>query len=187
MDVGISRQRAWATFLALCVVWGIPYFFIKLAVAEVPAVVVAFARLALGTVILMPIAWRQGALGSLRGRRWAIGAFALAELTLPFVLIAYGEGWVSSSLAGILIATLPLIVPLVAPLFGVREVLDARRIAGLVLGFAGVVALLGIDPVAGPGGWAGVACLFAATVSMQQVLSSRNDTSRERASSERRR
>ena len=107
--------------MALCVIWGVPYFFVKLAVAEIPPVGVAWGRIALGAAILLPVAWKRGALRSARLHKRAICAFAFAELVVPFSLIALGERWISSSLTGILIATLPLIVVLLAPLFGLNE------------------------------------------------------------------
>lgn len=155
--------RAWLAFAALSVIWGLPYLFIKLAVAEISPVGVAFARVALGAAILLPIAWRSGALRSAAAHWRPVLAFALAELVVPFPLISLGERWISSSLTAILIATLPFGVMLMAPLFGLRERFDARRIAGLACGFAGVVVLLGVDAVQGPLGWLGVACVVVAT------------------------
>lgn len=117
--------RAWLAFAALSVIWGLPYLFIKLAVAEISPVGVAFARVALGAAILLPIAWRSGALRSAAAHWRPVLAFALAELVVPFPLISLGERWISSSLTAILIATLPFGVMLMAPLFGLREQFDA--------------------------------------------------------------
>jgi drug/metabolite transporter (DMT)-like permease len=150
------------TFVALSVIWGIPYLFIKLAVAEIPPLDVAWGRLALGAVILLPLAWKRGALRTAATHWPAVCAFALAELVVPFPLISLGERWISSSLTAILIATLPLTVILLAPVFGVHERLTVRRSTGLACGFTGVVVLLGVDPVEGLLGWAGVACVVVA-------------------------
>lgn len=152
----------WLAFAALSVIWGLPYLFIKLAVAEIPPVDVAWGRLVLGAAILLPVAWKRGSLRSAAARWRAVCAFALAELVVPFPLISLGERWISSSLTAILIATLPFTVILLAPLFGVRRQLNARRVAGLACGFTGVVVLLGIDTVQGLLGWLGVACMVAA-------------------------
>jgi drug/metabolite transporter (DMT)-like permease len=152
--------RAWTAFAALCIVWGIPYFFIKLAVAEISPAGVAFGRIALGAMVLLPIAWKRGVLPQTRTALGAIVAFAFIELVGPFFLISLGESWISSSLTGILIATVPLSVVLISPLFGVKERLSARRAIGLALGFLGVVALLGIDPPKSGLQWAGVACVL---------------------------
>lgn len=152
----------WLAFIALSIIWGLPYLFIKLAVAEIPPVDVAWGRLALGAAVLMPVAWTRGSLPSAALRWRAVCAFAVAELVVPFPLISLGERWISSSLTAILIATLPFTVILLAPLFGVHRQLTARRSAGLACGFAGVVVLLGIDPVRGALGWAGVSCMLVA-------------------------
>jgi len=112
--------RVGVAFAALCVVWGLPYFFIKLALTELPPVSVVWARIALGAVVLVPLAWKRGALRGLGGHKGAVVAFAFAELIVPFILISVGERWVSSSLTGMLIATVPMTVILLSPLFGVH-------------------------------------------------------------------
>ena len=156
--------RIGLTFAALCVIWGLPYFFIKLALTEVPPVGVAWARIALGAMVLLPVAWQRGVLPAVLRHKRAVCAFAFAELVGPFFLISQGERWVSSSFAGILIATVPLMVIVLSPLFGVHEALSRRRLLGLVVGFVGVVTLLGLDVVDGPLGWIGAACIVIATV-----------------------
>lgn len=158
------KWRIGLIFAALCVIWGLPYFFIKLALAEVPPIGVAWARIALGASVLLPVAWKRGVLPEVLRHKRAVCAFAFAELVGPFFLIALGERWVSSSFAGILIATVPLMVIVLSPLFGVREVLSRRRLAGLVIGFVGVVTLLGLDVLDGPLGWIGAGCVVVATL-----------------------
>jgi len=156
--------RGWGAFAALGIIWGLPYFFIKLSVQELSPVVVAFGRVMLGTLVLMPIAWRRGALHSLGRHKAAICAFALAEFVIPFLVISFGERWISSSVTGILIAMVPLSIALIQRFFGVHERLGWRRILGLGLGFIGVAALLGFGTISGPKGWAGVACMLVATL-----------------------
>lgn len=146
------------------IIWGLPYFFIKLAVQEVSPVVVAFARVALGAVVLLPIAWRRGALRDLGRHKAAICAFALVEFAIPFSLISIGERWISSSVTGMLIAMVPLSIALIQRFFGVHERLGLWRILGLGMGFIGVAALLGFGTISGPLGWAGVACMLVATL-----------------------
>ena len=102
--------RGWTTFAVLCVIWGVPYFFIKLALEELSPMVVAWTRIALAAAVLIPIAWQRGVLRPAMAHKGAICVFAIAELVFPFSLIAIGEQWISSSLAGILIATVPLTV-----------------------------------------------------------------------------
>ena len=107
-------------------------------------------RVALGAAVLLGLAWRAGALGTLRGRgRW-LAVYALFEIVVPFPLIAAGERHVASSLAAIIIAAVPIFVALLALRFDPAERATGSRLVGLVVGLAGVVALVGID-VAGRG------------------------------------
>jgi drug/metabolite transporter (DMT)-like permease len=138
--------RGWAAFAAMSLIWGVPYLFIKIAVDDgVSPVFLSFVRVALGAALLLALSWRAGVLGQLRGR-WAwIAAYAVIEITLPFPLIAAGEQYVSSSLTAILIASVPLIVALLAIRFDRAERATGVRLVGLVIGFAGVIVLVGID------------------------------------------
>ena len=151
-------------FAALGVIWGVPYFFIKLALQELSPYVVAWSRLMLATLILLPIAWRRGALRSVSKHSGAILAFAIAEFVIPFSAISIGERWIASSVTGILIASVPLTVALISRWFGVHERLGTTRLLGLALGLLGVVALLGFGTITGPLGWAGVGCMLLATL-----------------------
>jgi drug/metabolite transporter (DMT)-like permease len=138
--------RAWAAFAAVSVLWGIPYLFIKVAVDDgVPPAFLAWVRVVLGAAVLLPLAWHAGLLSSLGGRWWWLAVFAVVEITLPFPLIAAGELHVASSLAAILIAAAPLFVALLAIRFDATERVTGERLAGLVIGLTGVVALVGID------------------------------------------
>jgi drug/metabolite transporter (DMT)-like permease len=151
-------------FGLLCIFWGIPYFFIKLALADVSPFCVAWSRITLGALVLIPVAWHRGALRPAPRHRWAILAFAITELVIPFSLIAIAERSLSSSITGVLVATVPLTVVIIAPLFGVREPLGFRRLLGLLLGLIGVVALLGFDTIADPSQWLAVAGLLIAVL-----------------------
>jgi drug/metabolite transporter (DMT)-like permease len=156
--------RAWCAFAALGLIWGLPYFFIKLAVQELSPFVVAWGRITLAVLILLPIAWRRGALRSLGAHQGAVFSFAVAEFAVPFAAISVGERWIDSSVTGILIAAVPLTIILISRFFGVHERLGAWRLMGLALGLIGVVALLGFGTIRGPLGWAGVGCMLLATV-----------------------
>src|SRR5579871_495766 len=156
--------RAWLTFGMLCVIWGIPYFFIRIAVQDVPPLVVAWGRLTLAALILLPIAWRRGALSTLRPHLGAVCAFAIAEFVVPFSAICIGEVRIGSAMAGILIAGVPLTIAVVSRWLGVHEPLSPRRLLGLILGFLGVAGLAGFGPVSGVAGWIGVGCMVLATV-----------------------
>jgi drug/metabolite transporter (DMT)-like permease len=156
--------RGWIAFAALGVIWGLPYFFIKIAVQELSPLVVAWGRISIGALILLPIAWHRGALRSVWPHKGAIVAFALAEFAIPFCMISYAERWIASSLTGILIASVPLTIALISRFFGLHERLGAWRLAGLILGFAGVASLLGFGAISGSDGWIGVGCMLLATV-----------------------
>ncbi len=144
-------RRAWLAFAAMSAIWGVPYLLIRIAVRHgVPPGSVAFGRVALGAAVLLVLAWRARTLHTVRGHWPALIAFAIAEVVVPFSLISVGEQRVSSSLAAILISTLPLLVALIAIRFDRSERLTPLRAVGLFIGLGGVVALVGID-VAGSG------------------------------------
>jgi drug/metabolite transporter (DMT)-like permease len=156
--------RAWLAFVAVSVIWGIPYLFIKIAVDHgVPPGGVAFGRSAIGAAVLFPLALRAGTLSSLKGRWLWVVAYALAEIALPFLLIPVGEQHVASSLAAIGIATTPLIVALLSLWLDPSERPTRTRLLGLLVGFGGVVVFMGVDVAGRPDELLGVvATLFAA-------------------------
>jgi len=130
----------------MATLWGMPFLFIKLAVDDgVPPIFLAWARIVVAAVVLLALAWRAGTLGTVRGSwRWIV-IFAIVEMALPFPLIAYGEQHVDSSLAAIIIAAAPLIVAVMAFLVAPSERASRRRSVGLLIGFTGVVVLMGLD------------------------------------------
>jgi drug/metabolite transporter (DMT)-like permease len=155
--------RAWAAFATMSILWGIPYLFIKVAVDDgVPPAFVAWARVVLAAAVLLPLAWRARVLPTVRGRgRWLL-AYALIEISLPFPLIAFGETRVSSSTTAIAIATVPLLASLLALRFAPGERLGGRRLAGMLIGFAGVAALVGIDVSGSPSELLGIGAIVVA-------------------------
>ena len=157
--------RAWIAFAAMSALWGIPYLFIKVAVDDgVPPAFVAWSRVLMAAAILLALAWRAGLLGSLRGRgRW-IAAYAVLEISVPFPLIATGERHVASSLAAIIISTVPLLIALLALRFDPAERATGRRLVGLLIGMSGVVALVGIDVAGRSDELLGAGAIFLAAV-----------------------
>lgn len=137
--------RAWALFATVSVIWGMPYLFIKIAVDEMSPSVVAWSRLALAAAILLPVAWKLGALRGLRERWRILTLFAAVEMAIPWPLISFGEVHITSSLAAILIAAVPLFVALIALRFDHSERPTPTRLVGMLIGLAGVAALVGID------------------------------------------
>jgi drug/metabolite transporter (DMT)-like permease len=151
-------------FGVVSLLWGVPYLFIKIAVDEVSPSFLAFTRVALAAAVLAPIAVRRGALRGL-GARWkALTAFAVFELVVPFPLIAFGEQYVSSSLAAILISSLPLIIALIALRVDPEERVGGLRLAGLGIGLVGVVLLLGLDVAGSRDELVGAGAILVATV-----------------------
>ena len=155
--------RAWLAFAALGVVWGLPYLLIKVALGGVAPLEVAWWELTIGAVVLLPLACARGALADVRLHWKPIGALALLQLAVPSSLIPLSEQWIRSSLAGVLAATAPLLIALLGPLFGARERFGPKRIAGLLVGFFGVVVLLGFDAPQGAQ-WIGLACMLLAAL-----------------------
>jgi drug/metabolite transporter (DMT)-like permease len=139
-------RRAWIAFAAISVVWGVPYLLIRIAVRHgVTPPAVAWGRVTLAAVVLLALAWRAGTLRGLRGSwRWLL-AYAVAEVTIPFPMLAIGEERIASSLAAIIVASVPLIGALLAIRFDQSEKPTPIRALGLMLGFGGVVALVGLD------------------------------------------
>jgi drug/metabolite transporter (DMT)-like permease len=157
--------RAGAAFAAMSIIWGVPYLFIKVAVDDgVSPGFLSWSRVALAAVLLVALAHRAGTLRSLGGAwRW-LALYALLEIAIPFPLIAAGEQHVASSLAAIIIAAVPLIVALLALRFDHAERASGRRLAGLLVGLAGVVALMGIDVAGRPDELLGAAAILLAAV-----------------------
>src|SRR6266571_4553481 len=153
---GVVSRKGWVLFAVMCLVWGIPYLFIKVAVGQVSVPVVVFARTAIGALILLPLAIRSGRQGggeldALR-RHWRpLVAFAALEIIIPWGLLSAAERKLPSSLAGLLIAAVPIISVVTARLTGGTERLSPRRWAGLVIGLGGVALLAAPDLGGGNG------------------------------------
>ena len=137
-------RRGWILFVAMSVIWGTPYLLIRIAVREVSPATLIFLRTAPAALILLPFAIRRAALGSLLGRWKWIVAYTAAELAIPWLFIGRAEIHLTSSLTGLLIATVPLVGAVIYRVFGYDR-FDRRRILGLIIGFGGVVALVGAD------------------------------------------
>ncbi|BDG01519.1 DMT family transporter [Anaeromyxobacter oryzae] len=138
-------RRGWILFLALGVIWGVPYLLIKVAVRELTPASLVFLRTALGAVLLLPVVIRHGNLRALLAHWRPIALFTVVEMGIPWLLLSHAEQHVTSSLAGLFMASVPLVGGVLARVTGGHEPLGVRRSVGLVVGLAGVVALLGLD------------------------------------------
>ena len=134
-------RRGLLLFALLSILWGVPYLMIKVAVAEVSVPFLVFARAAVGALALLPFALFANDFGWVRAKWLAIAAFCVAEMILPWGLIAHGEISIDSSTAGLLIALTPVVTVAISKLTGSDDELGPRRWFGLLLGFAGVFVL----------------------------------------------
>ena len=157
-------RKGWLLFLAMSVIWGIPYFFINIAVREVDPSFVVFARAAIAAAILIPLVV-QGKMVRVLLPHWPILIlFALIHMVGAFLLISYGEQHVASSLTSLLIAANPLLVAVYALLFDKSERMSGVRLVGLVLGLLGLGVLLGFDVGQDRQLWLGAAFIILAAL-----------------------
>jgi drug/metabolite transporter (DMT)-like permease len=138
-------RKGWILFIAMSVIWGIPYLFIKIAVLELNPAVVVFARVGIAALVLIPIAIYQGVLLPLRKKWLILVGLACVQIILPFLLISFGEQHITSSLTSLLIAADPIFVALLALRFDPGERVTGIRALGLLIGIVGVAVLLGFD------------------------------------------
>jgi drug/metabolite transporter (DMT)-like permease len=157
----VSR-RGWVLFAAMGVIWGVPYLLIKVAVDEISPSTLVLARTVLATLLLLPVALARGRLGAVLTAWRPLVAFAVVEIMIPWLLLGVAEQQISSSLTGLLIASVPLVGAVLAVATRSDDRLDGRRLAGLLLGFAGVAALVGFE--VGGGDLGAVAALAVVAV-----------------------
>jgi drug/metabolite transporter (DMT)-like permease len=155
-------KRGWFLFVALGIIWGTPYLFIRVAVVDLSPAIVVFGRVMIAAALLLPIAIHQGQARSLRTHWRGILAFAVIEICIPFGSLGIAEKEISSSLTGLLIAMVPLINAVISRRLGLDSDWDVRRIIGLFVGFIGVGMLVGFD-ISADNYWAIALCLVAAT------------------------
>lgn len=129
----------------MCVLWGMPYLLIKIAVDELSPAQLVLLRTGLATAVLLPYALIRGRLPQVLKRWRPLLAFTALELAIPWYLLANAERHLPSSLTGLLVAAVPLVAAFAARLGGDDERLDRTRLLGLGLGLAGVAALVGLD------------------------------------------
>ena len=128
----------------MSVIWGCPYLLIRIAVREVSPATLIFLRTAPATLVLLPLALRRRALGGLVVRwRWLL-AFTVAELAVPWLFVGRAEIHLTSSVTGLLIASVPLVGAVLYRALGYDH-FSRRRVTGLLVGFAGVAVLVGVD------------------------------------------
>jgi drug/metabolite transporter (DMT)-like permease len=139
------ERRDWTLLLILAAIWGSSYLFIELGLEDLSAPMVVVLRIALGALVVVPYAWHRGALGRVRGSLGVLTLIAAMQVAAPFTLIAFGQEEITSSLAGILVASAPILTAILAIFFDAEERSEGPRAIGIVLGIGGVALLLGVD------------------------------------------
>lgn len=160
-------RRGWFLFALTGFLWGIPYLFISIAVDPdggfTPAIVVCL-RTGIGAAILLPWAIRQKSLKSaLRGWKYVI-PYAFLEMIGPWILIGTAEQKISSGLAGLLVASVPIWATIFASLHGDKTVWHHKRLFGLIIGFIGLLLVVGIESIKGTSDPLSIVMVLAASV-----------------------
>ena len=153
-------SRGWILFLAMSIIWGIPYLLIKIAVDGVSVPMLVFTRVAVGAVVLLPMAMSRETVTIVRMHWRALLGFAFFEIIAAWWLLSDAERHLTSSMTGLLIAAAPIIAAVLDRFTG-GERLGLARILGLAVGIAGLVVLAG--PHMGGSTWPIVEVLLVAT------------------------
>src|SRR5437762_6927248 len=138
-------RRGLLLFAAMCVIWGVPYLLIRVAVGEISAGPLAFVRTAVAAVILLPFVLARGGWRSIGGRWPALLAFAAVEVAAPWFFLSSAEQHITSALAGLLISAVPLVGVVIATGLGNREHLGLASMSGLLVVLVGVALIVGFD------------------------------------------
>ncbi|WP_409558745.1 DMT family transporter [Agrobacterium sp.] len=156
----------WAMLIALSILWGGSFFFIGVAVKELPPFTIVTLRVGLAAVALLIVCRVMGLKLPREGRIWrAFFAMGILNNIIPFCLIVWGQTHIASGVASILNATTPLFTVLVAHFLTIDEKLSPNKLAGVLIGFVGVATMIGPSALGGSGSnlWGQLAILGAAT------------------------
>jgi drug/metabolite transporter (DMT)-like permease len=147
------RVKDWLLLLALVAMWGSAFMFVKIAVDTIPPATIAASRLVIGALVLLAVIHARGLRLPSFAKVWRQYALlALIGNAIPFYLIAWGQQAIDSALAGILIAIMPLATLVLAHHFVHGEHITRNRAIGFVLGFSGIVLLMGPAALTGLAG-----------------------------------
>lgn len=146
------RPLTWALLVLLSLCWGASFFFVGVAVSELPTFTIVVSRVILGAVCLWAVVVANADPVPKTASFWrAITVMAMINCILPFLLIVWGQSQVPSSLAAILIASAPLFGIVLAHFMTADERMNLPQVASVVCGFAGVAILIGPGPLLGLG------------------------------------
>jgi drug/metabolite transporter (DMT)-like permease len=138
-------KRGWMYFLAMSVIWGIPYLLIRIAVRHLDPGVLVLGRTAPVAILLAPIVIAQKQIPTLlKNFKW-IAIFGVVEFGVPWYLMATAEKHITSSLTSLLIAIVPLFSVLGQRIRRTEDHISTRRYVGLAVGAVGVAFLVGLD------------------------------------------
>lgn len=155
----------WGMLVALSLLWGGSFFFIGIAVKELPPVTIVTLRVSLAATALLIVC---RIMGLHLPRQWAVWraffGMGLLNNIIPFCLIVWGQTHIASGLASILNATTPLFTVIVAHFLTADEKMTGNKLAGVLIGFAGVATMIGPAAFSGAisGLWGQIAILGAA-------------------------
>ena len=157
-------RRNWFLFFFVGFIWGIPYLLIKVAVEDLSPPVIVFARVAIGAAILIPIAMKRGSLmPAIKAWKYVI-PYAIGEMVGPWFLITAAEQKMTSGLTGLLVATVPIWTTIIASLHGDKTVWQAKRLLGILVGFVGIILVVGIESFSGRQSIVAIAMVLIASI-----------------------
>ncbi len=163
-------RRGWALFLAMAVIWGLPYLLIRVAVRQLEPGVLVLLRTAPVAVLLTPIVWRQRQFPALvKNIRW-IGAFGVIEFGIPWFLMSTSEVHITSSLTSLLICGVPLFSVVAQRIRRTEGRIAPRRYVGLAIGALGVAFLVGLDLSGGSITWIGFMMLVCVGYTIGPII-----------------
>lgn len=138
-------RRGWLLFAALGIIWGLPYLFIRVAVEHLNPGTLVCLRTGGATLILLPVALARNLIRPVLAHWRALILFSLVEVMIPWFMLSDAERHLSSSLAGLLVAAVPLIGAAIARYSRHGDPMNHRQLVGLLLGVLGVASLVGLD------------------------------------------
>jgi drug/metabolite transporter (DMT)-like permease len=157
-------RRNWFLFFFVGFIWGIPYLLIKVAVEDLSPPVIVFARVAIGAAILIPIAVKHGSLmPAIKAWKYVI-PYAIGEMIGPWFLITAAEQKMTSGLTGLLVATVPIWTTILASLHGDKTVWHHKRLLGILIGFIGIILVVGIESFSGRQSIVAIAMVLIASI-----------------------
>jgi drug/metabolite transporter (DMT)-like permease len=165
----VSRKSLFY-FLLVGFLWGIPYLLMKVAVEEIPPSAIVAGRTLIGAAILIPVAlYRKTFKGAVLGFKF-VAFYALLEMIGPWILISTAQKKIDSGLAGLLISTVPIFAAIITSLRGDHSVWQFKRMFGIVVGFIGLIAVVGIESFSGNSDPASIAMMILAAMGYSYAI-----------------